>query len=136
MGISMSIPGFIEMGITALTQQWFPKHDDNGGDYVEEYKASQMGKYFWVNFAICVLGVLINLLPVVKNWLERLREDAIAATALSESTSGGDDDDIERCSTDDEADAMELEPVTVSGPFVVDDDEDDGNFATVNLSEK
>ena len=125
------------MGITGLTRQWFPKHNDDGTDnFIEEYKPSQMGKYFWVNFAICAFGVLINLLPFVKNWLERLREDAIAATALSETTSGGDDN-IERCSTDDEADAMELEPVTVSGPFVVDDnDKDDGNFATVNLSEK
>ena len=49
-----------------------------------------MTKYLWVLFGIMIFGTILTLIPSVRNWLERLREDAIEATALSESSTGED----------------------------------------------
>merc|ERR1712238_93686 len=60
---------------------------------VENYVDSQMNKYLWVLFGISCFAILFNLLPPVKNWLERLRFESLEAaandtkaTALGDST--------------------------------------------------
>jgi len=41
-----------------------------------------MYKYLWMLVGICIGGALLNLIPQVKNWVERIRNEGLDATAM------------------------------------------------------
>lgn len=57
---------------------WFM--NDNGRTqitYLSEYSTAHVYKYFWVLFGISLIGVLVNILPPVRRFVESIEERAI-----------------------------------------------------------
>jgi len=84
------LSNYICIGLAAAFAPWFPV---DTGNNTEAWIASGMTKYLWVLFGIMMFGTILTLIPSIRNWLERLREDAIEATALGESFTGEDEDE-------------------------------------------
>jgi len=97
------LASYIQIGLQQGLADWLPQSPG-----VESYVESQMDKFLWVLFGISCFAILFNLLPPVKNWLERLRfesleaaaNDNTQATALGDSTdelkSGQENDDTHK----------------------------------------
>jgi len=106
------LSNYICLGLAKVFVAWFP--DKNNKNKFEGWVASGMTKYFWVLFGIMIFGTILTLIPAIRNWLESLREDAIEATALSESSTGEDEDKMDSETNEyveelDEADVVEIE---------------------------
>jgi POT family proton-dependent oligopeptide transporter len=43
---------------------------------IEDYASAHIGRYFWVLFGIAMVGVGVNLLPSVRDWVESIEEKA------------------------------------------------------------
>ena len=112
-----ALPGFINNGIVVVVHGWFPvKNKSNSTlENTEVYVNSKMGDYFWILVALALLlGVGINLLPPVKNFVERVVNSAMNATRTECSQMGEDggnnDNDVDKnedsesgiCNDDDE----------------------------------
>lgn len=68
------LPSLICIGLYNACSPWFPKGDDSSS--LEAYSKSQLYNYLWVLFGICVFGIVFNLLPPVKNWVQRVHDRA------------------------------------------------------------
>lgn len=90
--VTGGLSNYICMGLLKVFESWFPDKDNK--NVTEAWVGSGMTKYFWVLFGIMIFGTILTLIPSVRNWLERLRENAIEANALSESSTGKDEDEI------------------------------------------
>jgi len=62
------IPNFICVALYNACNSWFPENSDS----LQEYQQSKLYDYLWVLFGIEVLGILINVTPFVRNWVERI----------------------------------------------------------------
>ena len=96
-----SLPGFICQGIVSEVEGWFPKNPKNPThiQLTEAYVESNITNYFWILFGIVLLfGVVLNLLPPVKNFVENVVSNALDATATELSTLG----DGDSCNEDDD----------------------------------
>ena len=69
------VPDCISIGLYNACSTWFPSGND-GADDLQSYANSQIYNYLWVLFGISVFGVLINLFPPVKNWVESTHHKA------------------------------------------------------------
>lgn len=88
-----SMSGFICNGIQAGASSWFPVYPHKATDLekTQAYVDSNVNSYYWILFAVVLIfGVGLNLLPPVKNWVERIVVDAQDATRIEFSTLGGD----------------------------------------------
>ena len=90
---SFGLSEYICMGLQNVFACWFP--DPNISNKTEAWVASNMTKYLWVLFGIMIFGTILTLIPSIRNWLESLREEAIEATVLSESSTGIDEHEHE-----------------------------------------
>jgi len=109
---SSGLSNYICIGLAAIFKPWFQDKDNE--NKLEAWANSGMTKYFWVLFGIMIFGTIFTLIPAVRNWLESLREDAIEATALSESSTGEDEDNMNSETNQyveelDEVDVVEIE---------------------------
>lgn len=71
------LASYVQIGLNQGLGGWLPK--DKG---VQNYVDSEMYKYLWMLFGICIGGALLNLIPQVKNWVERIRNEGLDATAM------------------------------------------------------
>jgi POT family proton-dependent oligopeptide transporter len=65
------LANFICTGLLLVFKAWFPQDSTT-----EEYVNSKMGLYFLVLLGVQVFGIIINVIPFVRNWVDKLREDA------------------------------------------------------------
>lgn len=68
-------PQFLATGLYNAFGRWFPT-DSSLGAYTE----SRVNDYLWVIFGISMLGVLVNLLPPVKRWVDKVQQNATDLT--------------------------------------------------------
>ncbi len=56
---------------------WFPAGTDSSLEgTLKAYSVSKLYSYLWVLVGISVLGIIINLLPAVSNWVEKVSKEA------------------------------------------------------------
>jgi dipeptide/tripeptide permease len=92
MFLSVGLANFISTGLYGACSAWFPQNTV-GSSKTEQYVEADLQKYMWLLFGIGVGGTILNLLPPVRNWVERLRRDAMRATASMESSSSHPSDE-------------------------------------------
>ena len=64
-------------------REWFlNKHGEAHIHKLKDYASAKVVNYFWLVEAIALMGVVINILPSVKNWVESI-EDAAAESINS-----------------------------------------------------
>lgn len=71
------IPNFISSALYNACSDWFltstgATHLAGTGDYVD----TQYTKFFWLLFGIQVFGVLLNLIPPIKKWVQKTEDTA------------------------------------------------------------
>lgn len=108
------LASFVCIGLSQALASWFPVHqsDPSSIQITQDYVDSDLRNYLWVLFGIIIFGVIVNMLPPIKNWVEQLRGDALDATAMDLSKLCEDDDstpleDIEGDVSDDDCSPCE-----------------------------
>jgi hypothetical protein len=74
------LPSILCIALYQVGARWFT--NSRGTTEIsdlEDYCTAHVYKYFLVLFLICLLGVVINLLPPVKNWVASIEEEAAEA---------------------------------------------------------
>ena len=73
--LTLALGSYICSGMDMICQDWFPMAGDDI-DPTEAYVNSHLNYYNWIKFGIQVFGIIINVLPFVKNTVERLSQEA------------------------------------------------------------
>jgi POT family proton-dependent oligopeptide transporter len=71
------LPNVICIALYHVCDTWF--ENSKGTTHIskiEDYATAHIGRYFWVLFGISMLGVFVNLLPSVREWVESIEEQA------------------------------------------------------------
>jgi POT family proton-dependent oligopeptide transporter len=72
------LPNVVCIGLYNVCAQWFEASDGTSNIHsLERYSEAHIYKYFFVLFVIAVGGVVLNLLPCVRRFVERLEELAV-----------------------------------------------------------
>ena len=71
------LASFIQIGLSQALASWFPPTPGT-----QAYVDSNINYYLYMLLGITIFGVILNIIPAVKNWVERLKDDALDATAL------------------------------------------------------
>jgi len=71
------LASFIQIGLSQALASWFPPTPGT-----QAYVDSNINYYLYMLLGITIFGVILNNIPAVKNWVERLKDDALDATAL------------------------------------------------------
>lgn len=53
---------------------------------LKDYATAKVVNYFWILELICILGIVVNVLPPIKNWVADLEEAAVATVQSPMST--------------------------------------------------
>ena len=75
-----SVPGFIETVLQNALTDWLPpcQASGQGVEAVKQcYGGSNMSAFFWVAAGIAGIGVLLNVLPPINHWVERVQANAV-----------------------------------------------------------
>ena len=73
------IPNILCIALYHIGARWFTNSKGNRNiSDIEDYVEARVSNYFWVLFFICVFGVIVNLLPQVKNYVAAIEEEAAA----------------------------------------------------------
>jgi len=71
------LPNVVCIGLYHVCRHWFENNQGRAHiSTLEDYSEAHVAKYFWLLFGIALFGVVINILPPVKNWLESVEEQA------------------------------------------------------------
>jgi len=71
------LPNVLCIGLYHACQHWFENSQGRAHiSTLEDYTEAHIAKYFWVLFGIALSGVVINVLPSIKNWLESVEDQA------------------------------------------------------------
>lgn len=71
------IPNLFCILLYQVCQGWFRNsRGDTNIQHVEDYVTAHVSKYFWVLVGILLFGVLLNTLPVVRDFVESVEETA------------------------------------------------------------
>lgn len=72
------IPSFLSMGLDAATEAWFtdPSTGTSHITSLDAYVRTELPNFWWLILSIAVLGILINLLPPVNNWVDQIEKTA------------------------------------------------------------
>ena len=74
------LPNILCIGLYQVGARWFTNSRGTTEiSNLEDYCTAHVYKYFLVLFVICILGVVVNLLPAVKNWVASIEEEAAEA---------------------------------------------------------
>ena len=86
------LSSYICIGISQAFASWFPVYSNHASpiERTQAYADSELQNYLWVLFGIALFGVALNIFPPVKNWVERLRSDALDATTMDLSSTVDD----------------------------------------------
>ena len=125
--IALGLPGFICVALNNAFNSWFPlpPTDDTAVSRTEQYVNSEMNKFLYVILGITVFGIVINVLPPIKNSTEYLHKVSLQANAAKQVS----DSDNE----------TENKPVTDEPSSSTEDDnntDEDGNELSVVVVEE
>jgi dipeptide/tripeptide permease len=71
------LPNVICIGLYHACSSWFQNSKGTTHiTHIEDYATAHVGRYFWVLFGISMLGVVVNLLPSVRAFVESIEERA------------------------------------------------------------
>lgn len=74
------IPNVLCIALYHIGAQWFTNSRGTRNiSQIEDYVEARVANYFWVLFAICIFGVIVNLLPGVKNFVASVEQEAARA---------------------------------------------------------
>jgi POT family proton-dependent oligopeptide transporter len=74
------LPNVLCLALYHIGAQWFTNSKGTRNiSKIEDYVEARVANYFWVLFVICVLGVIVNLLPGVTNWVASIEQEAAIA---------------------------------------------------------
>ena len=74
------IPNFLCIGLYRVGARWFRNSAGNTNiSDLRDYATAKVAVYFWVLFIIALLGVVINLMPPVRNWVALIEDEAANA---------------------------------------------------------
>jgi dipeptide/tripeptide permease len=72
------IPNVFCIGLYQLCRPWFTSsRGDTRISHIHDYSTARVDKYFWVLLMISLLGVFINLLPSVREYVESIEDRAV-----------------------------------------------------------
>lgn len=75
------LPNMLCIILYNVCRKWFQNSEGTANiRTIKNYTEAQVGKYFWVLFGISLLGVVVNLIPSVRDWVDKLEE--VAAEAI------------------------------------------------------
>mmetsp|Transcript_58138 Transcript_58138/g.142127 ORF Transcript_58138/g.142127 Transcript_58138/m.142127 type:complete len:242 (-) Transcript_58138:1448-2173(-) len=80
---SMGVSNFICIGLYNAASGWFPAQtsdDDSTTTRTKAYVNAEIDEYLWVLVGISALGIVINFLPAVTNFVERLKSESLDAS--------------------------------------------------------
>jgi len=78
------IPNMLSLVLYRLCERWFQNNSGSGNiGRINDYAEAHVAKYFWLLFVIALLGVGVNLLQPVKNWISSVENVAAKASSLS-----------------------------------------------------
>ena len=81
------LPNVLCIFLYNVCSAWFENAEGKANiRSIKNYTEAHVGKYFWVLFGISFLGVVVNLLPGVRDWVARLEESAAEAVKTPCST--------------------------------------------------
>jgi hypothetical protein len=83
-----AVPNVLSILVYNACKDWFPVGDaKTPGAVLQDYAESKLYNYFWLMTGLVFLAVIINVLPPVTRWVERLEQTALdvklSATPLS-----------------------------------------------------
>jgi dipeptide/tripeptide permease len=67
------VPNYISIALYNACSAWFPK-GNGAASTSSTYVDSKVYNYLWVLFGITMFGVLLNVYPPVKNWVESIHQ--------------------------------------------------------------
>lgn len=71
------VPNFICIGLYQACSHWFENsHGNNNIGHIEDYATAHVGKYFTVLLCVMVFGIVLNVLPSVKGFVQSIEERA------------------------------------------------------------
>jgi dipeptide/tripeptide permease len=71
---TLGIASYTCVGLYNACSHWFPSgSSDTSENLTEDYANSKLENYLWLLFGIAIFGILINIFPPVKKWVEGLR---------------------------------------------------------------
>lgn len=71
------VPNFICLGLYRACQRWFiNSRGDANINNIQDYTQARIVNYFWVLLFISLSGMVINLLPPVRDWVASVEEEA------------------------------------------------------------
>jgi len=76
------LPNLLCLVLYNLCSNWFVPTTGKSGNSIsslEDYVSAEVYKYFYVLLGIACLGVVINMLPIVGNYIQSVEEDAASA---------------------------------------------------------
>jgi proton-dependent oligopeptide transporter, POT family len=74
------LPNMLCIFLYNVCSKWFQNSEGTTNiRTIKNYTEAQVGKYFWVLFGISLLGVVVNLMPSVRDWVDKLEEAAAEA---------------------------------------------------------
>lgn len=78
------IPNMLSLGLYRMCDQWFHNNEGSGNIHlIRDYSEAHVANYFVVLLGIVTLGVLVNLLPPVRNWIASVERKAADASSGS-----------------------------------------------------
>lgn len=76
------VPNMVSLGLYRLCAQWFQDKSGRGNiGHVQSYSEAHVYKYFWVLLGIVMCGVVVNLLPPVREWIASVEDRAAKASS-------------------------------------------------------
>ncbi|KAL3925937.1 MAG: hypothetical protein SGILL_000080 [Bacillariaceae sp.] len=71
------VPNFICIGLYHICSHWFENSEGNSNiGHIDAYATAHVGKYFTVLLCVMVFGIILNILPGVKEYVESIEERA------------------------------------------------------------
>ena len=79
--LTLGVANFVCVGLYNGCRKWFPV-DDSGNNKTEHYVNAEINNYLWVLVGLSLAGIVINLIPPVKDWVERLKSESLQASLV------------------------------------------------------
>jgi proton-dependent oligopeptide transporter, POT family len=74
------LPNMVCIVLYNVCSTWFHNAEGRASiRTIETYTEAHVGNYFWVLFFISLLGVAVNVVPSVRDWVDKLEESAAEA---------------------------------------------------------
>jgi len=72
----------VSLGLYKLCDQWFRNSSGKGNiGLIKDYSEAHVGKYFCLLLGIVMLGVVVNSLPSVREWIAFVEDRASRASS-------------------------------------------------------